>query len=81
MKYSEPDVAAAFDVCEEIVEGVLSQTEDGADHETLDTAALAHLMASVQLMSMRGVPGCGIHTLLDGLLSMLQDEDAPEAGD
>jgi len=73
MSKSMPNVAAAFQICEEIVEGVLDQTENGSDLESLDTASLAHLMAAVQLMTMRGLNSDSVHILIESLYGMLVD--------
>ena len=85
IRKSIPNVEAAFQICEEIVNGVLAQTDNGKHLETLDTANLAHLMAAVQLMTMRGINENDIHILLESLCKMLVSRDSagslPQVGD
>ena len=85
IRKSIPNVEAAFQICEEIVNGVLAQTDNGKQLETLDTATLAHLMAAIQLMTMCGVNENDIHILLESLCKMLvprkSEGSLPQVGD
>ena len=77
MSKSAPNVPAAFQISDEIVKGVLDQTRQGLDLETFDTASMAHLMASVRLMSMRGVQAADLHILVESLSGMILDGEGP----
>lgn len=75
----QPNIGASFKACEEIVEGVMAQAAAEDSMALFDTAALAHLMAALQLLVMRNLSVLDVHMLIEGLAPMLVPaEESPE---